>query len=239
MNAMTTRIRSATLIILLGLAAFAAGKDIPLQIRAVLQDSAKPDAKFFVGKVGSPLLPLKLADEGLTEPQKVSTENGNLNLFTSATFDKANPLAGLAATVKIPLGPRRLIVIIVPAAPGTVPPYRMVVIDDDPKAFPWGESRAVNMTPVDCSLEVGDQKVLLPADKVTAVPKVTKLDEYNRAQTNFHYKQNDQWVVAAELQMQYVDTLRRVFVIYETPGALAPEVRTLLDQRPTVPDKRR
>ena len=229
---MITRRHFATLIILLGLAAFAAGKDSVIQIRAVLQDSANPDAKFFVGKAASPRIPLNLADEGLTEPQKVTTENGNLNLFTSAAADKANPPAGLAATIKVPVGPTRLIVIIAPAAPGTVPPYRMVVLDDDPKAFPWGESRAVNLTPLECSLEVGDQKVPLPGGMVTAVPKVTKLDEYNRAPTNFQYKQNDQWMVAAELQMQFVDTLRRVFVIYETPDASALQVRNLVDQRP-------
>ncbi|MEO5714331.1 MAG: hypothetical protein ABIT37_12665 [Luteolibacter sp.] len=237
---MITRRHLPILITLLCSASFAAGKDATLQIRAVLQDSAKPNAKFFVGKVDSPLLPLKLADEGLTESQKVSTENGDLNLFTSATVDKANPLAGLAATIKIPTGPSRVIVIIVPAAPGTVPPYRMVVIDDDPKSFPWGESKAVNLTPVDLSLEVGDQKLLLPGGgKVTAVPKVTKVDEYNRAPTNFSYKQNDQWVIAAELQLQYVATLRRVFVITDTPDASALQVRSIVDQRPPVSIKSR
>ena len=236
---MITRLHSATLIILFGLAAFAPGKDMPLQIRAVLQDSAKPDAKFFVGKVGNPLLPLNLADEGLSESQKVTLENGSLNLFTTATVDMASPFASLAATVKVPVGASRLIVIIVPAAPGTVPPYRMVVVADEPKSFPWGESKAVNLTSVDCSLEIGDQKLLVPSDQVTAVPKVTKLDEFNRAQTNFYHKQNDQWVVVAERQMQYVATLRRVFVIYQTLGALVPEVRTLVDQKPAVPDKHR
>lgn len=65
-------------------------------------------------------------------------------------------------------------------------------LDGDPKSFPWGESKAVNLTPVDFALEVGDQKVLLPGGKITAVPKVTQVDEYNRAQTNFYYKQADQ-----------------------------------------------
>jgi hypothetical protein len=234
---MTIRRISATLALLFGWVAFAVGQDSALQIRAVLQDPAHPEAKFFVGKVSEPLLPLKLAEEGLTESQKVATENGSLNLFSSATVDKTNPLASLAATVKVPVGPSRLIVIIVPGAPGATPPYRMVVLDDAPTSFPWGESKAVNLTPVDFALEVGDQKLLLPGGKITAIPKVTKLDEYYRAQTNFYYKQADQWVVAAERQMQYVDTLRRVFVIYKTPDALAPDVRTLVDQPPAVLEK--
>jgi hypothetical protein len=227
----------ATVASLLGLVVFAAGQDATIQIRAVLQDSAKPDAKFYVGKVGDSLLPLKLAEEGLTDPQKVTTENGVLNLFSSATVDKVSATAHLAATLKIPAGCSRSVVIIVPAAPGALLPYRMVALDDDPASCPWGESKVVNMTPVDFALEIADHKLLLSGGKITAVPKVTKLDEYNRAQTNFYYKQGDQWVIAAERQMQYLNTLRRVFLIYKSPNALAPDVRTIVDQPPALLDK--
>ncbi|MEO5716042.1 MAG: hypothetical protein ABIT37_21355 [Luteolibacter sp.] len=227
---------SATL--LLGFARFASGQNAVVQIRALLHDPSKPDAPFFVGKVGETMQPLKLAEEGLTESQKVPVENGSLNLFTTATVDKNNPQASLAATVKVAEGAGSLIVIILPSAEGT-PAYRLVTLDDSPKAFPWGESKAINLTPVEFALEVGDQKLALPAGKITVVPKVTKLDEYNRAQTNFYYKEGDQWVVAAERQMQYVATLRRIFLIYKSPGALAPDVRTIIDQPPPVFDKPR
>ncbi len=234
---MTRRRIYAAVALLFSLVALAAGQDSTLQIRAVMLDSANSGVKLFVGKTGEPLLPLKLAAEGLTESQKVATENGSLNLFLSATVDPANPLASLAATVKVPVGPSRLIVLIVPGTPGTAPPYRMVVIGDDPASFPWGESRAINLTPVDFGLEIGTQKVRLPGGQITAVPKITSVDEYNRAQTNFYYQQADQWVIAAERQMQYLDTMRRLFVIYISPGALAPDVRTLVDRPPAVPDK--
>jgi hypothetical protein len=208
----------------------ASGQDTTIQIRAVLNDPAKPDAKFFIGKVGESLVPLKLADEGFTEPQKITPENGSLNLFSSATVDKNNPQASLAATVKVPPGATSLIVIIIPAPQGT--PYRMAVLEDDPKSFPWGQSKAVNLTPVDFALEVGEHKISIPSGKIIPVPKVTKLDEYNRTQTNFYYKQGNQWVVAAERQMQYVGTLRRVFLIYKAPAAVGPDVRTIVDQPP-------
>ena len=237
LNFMNTRLLSATLTIFFGLAELASGQDSMLQIRAVLVDPANPDAKFYVGKPGEILLPLTLAEEGLTDSQKIPVENGSLNFFTTATVDPKNPVAGLAATVKVPAGPSRLIVIIVPATQQGTPPYRMVLLDDSATSFPWGESKAVNLTPVDFALEVGGQKVLLLGGKITAVPKVDKVDEYNRAQTNFYYKKRDQWVVAAEREMTYVNGLRRVFVIYKTPGTLAPDVRTLVDQTPAVIDK--
>lgn len=235
---MNTRVLAIAATVLLGIARFASGKDATVQIRAVLHDPSKPETRFFIGKVGAPLVPLKLAEEGLTESQRVPVENGSLNLFTSPTVDKIHPQAGLAASVKIAPGANSLIVIILPA-PGETPAYRMVTLDDGAKAFPWGESKAINLTSVDFALEAGDQKLLLPSGQITPVPKVTKLDEYNRAQTNFYYKEGAQWVVAAERQMQYIATLRRLFLIYKAPSALAPDVRTIVDRPAPVFDKTR
>lgn len=228
----------AVVAVFLGLAGLSQGQDTAVQIRAVLHDPGKPDARFYVGKLGEAMVPLKLAEEGLTEAQKVPVENGNLNLFSSAVVDKNNPRSALAATVKVPAGAATLIVLILPSPQGT-PPYRMAVLEDDPKSFPWGQSKAVNLTPVDFAVEAGEQKIAVPGGKIVAIPQVTKVDEYHRAQTNFYYKQGDQWVVAAERQMQYVPTLRRVFLIYKLPGALGPDVRTIVDSPPPVLDEKR
>lgn len=221
----------AALAVLLCLMKPASGQDFTIRIRAVLLDPSKPEARFFVGKAGEPRVPLNLAEEGISEAQKVSTEDGYLNLFSSPTVEKNSPQANLAAAVKVASSSSSLIVLIFPA-PRAIPPYRMLVLDDDPKSFPWGQGKAVNLTSVDFALKVGEHKLPIPGGKITTVPKVTKLDEYNRAQTDFYYKQDDQWVVAAERQMQYVGTLRRLFLIYKDPLALAPEVRTIVDEPP-------
>ncbi|RYD24159.1 MAG: hypothetical protein EOP88_01285 [Verrucomicrobiaceae bacterium] len=230
---MNIRLLSIIPVVVLALAKPAAGQDAKIQIRALLNDPSKRTAELFVGKPGESMTPLQLAEEGFTEPQQVTLEDGTLKLFSSATVDKTNPQASLAGSVKIPASFTRVMLIIVPGGKGRAP-YLMVPINDDPKSFPWGESRALNMTAVDFALEVGDQKLVLPGGKITEVPKVTKVDEYNRAQTNFYYKQGDQWVIAAERQMQYVSSLRRVFLIYKSENALAPDVRTILDQPPPV-----
>ncbi len=231
---MIIRLFQATSLVLLSLTVSVHAEESSTMVRAVLHDPSKPDAQFFYGKVGESMLALKLSEEGLAEPQKLPVENGSLNLFTSSKVDKNNPQASLAATIKVAPGQSRVILIILPAGQGT-PPYRLVAVPDDPKSFPWGESKAVNLTPVDFAIEAGEHKLPIPSGKVTTVPKVTKLDEYNRAQTNFYYKQGDQWVVAAERQMQYVSALRRVFLVYKSPGALAPDVRTIVDNAPPAP----
>lgn len=203
-----------------------------VSIRTLLHDPANPEVKFFAGKPGDSLVEVKLVAEGLGEPQKLPVENGALNLYSSATVAPENAKKSLLASIKLPAASGSLIVIILPAPKGAAAPYSGIALSDDTGSFPWGESKAINLTPVEFAIEVGEHKVPLPAGKITAVPKVTKLDEFSRAQTNFFYKKDNQWVIAAERQMQFANTLRRVFLVYKTENALAPDVRTIVDQPP-------
>ena len=200
-----------------------------IQIRTVLHDPAQPSAVLFVPSQGGSLAKLNLASEGLTDPQVASVVNGSLSLFSSAVVDPKDPNAKLSATTKVPAEMSRMIVLVVPAAKGTTPPYRMLILDDSAKAFGKGESRVVNLTPVEFAMEVGDAKIRIPAANVTPVPRITKLNEFNQAQTNFYYKEGESWAVFSERQLQYIDTIRRIFLISTTPGAVQPDIRTIVD----------
>jgi hypothetical protein len=204
-----------------------------LQVRALLHDPVRPLTEFFLADAGGGLVKLNLALEGLGEPQVATPVSGTLAIYTSADARPAqNPKEHLAATAQVPAGANRLIMVIAPAPPDTNPPYRMVLLDDSPRAFPPGESRVVNMTPVDFALEVGEHKVGLAAGKITRVPPVTRVNEFNQAQTNFYFRRGETWEPFTERQMQYLDEMRRLFLIYATPGAVQPEVRTVIDHAP-------
>ncbi|MES2476220.1 MAG: hypothetical protein V4640_10590 [Verrucomicrobiota bacterium] len=222
-------LRSATVSLLFAITGVALGQESSLQIRAVLNDPGKRPT-FYLGNPGEGMTELNLAIEGLTEPQTVSISNGSLNLYSTNKVDKDNAKASLAATMKVPAGSKSLIVIIFPAAEQT-PPYRMIAVPDDIATFPWGSNKVINLTPVEFALQLGELKLQLPGGKITDVPKLKNLGDANDAQTNFYYKQGDQWVVATERRLQYLDDLRRVFVIYKQPKALAPDVRTIQDQK--------
>jgi hypothetical protein len=64
---------------------------------------------------------------------------------------------------------------------------------------------------------------------------VSKKDEFNMAQTNFYYKEKDAWVPFIERQLQYVDTTRRIFLVYLTPGSTQPFVTTIVDNATVAP----
>ena len=152
-------------------------------------DPLRPHAELYVRDTTGTLVRLNLALEGLTEAQEVSLPGGTLQLFRSATVDPAKPLAQLAASVAVPAGIKRAIAFIFPAGGEAVPPYRMMVIDDGLAAFPKAETRVLNLTKLELAMKAGEHSVKLPPSALTAVPKVTKLNDLNQAQTEF-YKAN-------------------------------------------------
>jgi hypothetical protein len=207
----------------------ATDKPSPVQIRAVLHDPMRPVADLFYTDKNGTVVQLDLRPQDLTEPLFTLPVNGSLVLYDKAAIDPENPAASLAASVKLPPNIKRAIVVVLPAPEGAKPAYRMLVIDDSEKAFPKGESRVLSLVGVEAAIQAGEHKVPVNPGKITSVPPVRKVNQFNMAQTNFYYQQDDSWVVFTERQLQYLDACRRLFIIHATPGALQPTVTTIVD----------
>lgn len=201
---------------------------VKLRLRALLHDPLKPYAEFyFRGPKG--MERLNLAMEGLTESQDIPIQKGVLNLFSSARFDPKTPMEHLAATVKVPASTRRGIGFIVPAPAGGEVPYRLLLVDDSPKAFPKGETRVLNLTALELAIKAGEHSVKLPPAAITALPKVAKRNDLNQAPTELYQKMNEDWVLVAERPMQFTDVVRNIMLTYQMPNVAEPQIRTLID----------
>jgi|GEM_PF-1025745 len=206
----------------------------PLRIRAVLHDPVHPVADLYLRDQIGAVVKLKLLAEGLSEAQTTLPVNGSLLLYDTATVDPKNPAPSLAASVVVPPGTKRAIVVVLPAPAASKPAYRLILINDAAAVFPMGESRVVSLLPVDTAVEAGEHKLQVLAGKITRLPPVKKVNDYNLAQTNFYYKQGESWVPFTERQLQYIDEYRRIFVVHATPGATQPSVTTIVDTAPAV-----
>jgi len=209
----------------------------PVQIRAVLHDPMHPAAELFYTDRKGVVVKLDFRPQDLSRPLFTLPVNGSLVLYDKANIDPKNPEASLAASVKLPPNIKRAMVVVLPSPAGTKPAYRMVLIDDSAKAFPKGESRALPLVSVETAIQAGEHKLPIHPGKITNVPPVRKVNEFNMAQTNFYYKQGETWVPFTERQLQYLDAYRRVFIIHVTPGALQPSVTTIVDTTPTLPPR--
>ena len=204
------------------------------QVRAVLHDPVNPVAELYLPDPAGQVVKLKLIGEGLSEAQATTPVNGSLILYNKPVVDPKNPGPSLAASVKIPAGMKRAIVVVLPSAPDTKPAYRMVLIDDSPGAFTGGESRVLSLVSFEAALQAGEHKLPVKPASVTKVPAVKQVNEFNMAQTNFYYKEGEAWVAFTERQLQYLKEFRRIFLVYLTPGSTQPFVTTIVDALPAV-----
>jgi hypothetical protein len=209
----------------------------PVQIRAVLHDPVHPTAELFYADRKGVVVKLDFRLQDLTRALFTLPVNGSLVLYDKAAIDPKNPEASLAASAKLPPDLKRAIVVVLPAPAGSKPAYRMVLIDDSAKAFPKGEARALPLVGVETAIQAGEHRLPIHPGKITNVPPVRKVNEFNMAQTNFYYKQGESWVPFTERQLQYLDAYRRIFIIHVTPGALQPVVTTIVDNTPAVPSQ--
>jgi hypothetical protein len=210
---------------------------VPVQIRAVLHDPVQPTAElFYTDKTGA-VTRLNFRPQDLTEPLSMLPVNGSLVLYDKAAIDPENPAASLAASVILPPNLKRAVVIVLPAPAGEKPAYRMLLIDDSAKAFPGGESRVLPLIGVETAIQAGEHRLPIHPGKITRVPPVTKVNEFNMAQTNFYYQEGEAWVPFTERQLQYLDASRRLFIIHATPGALQPTITTIVDVDRRVPPR--
>lgn len=211
--------------------AFAQQNEAPasIQIRAVLHDPVHPTAELFLIDNKGLGVALELRPQDLSRPQVTQLINGSLVLYDKAAIDPVKPDAGLAASCKVPTNAKRGVVIVLPGPVGSKPAYRMVFIDDTAKAFPEGESRVVTLINIDSAIEAGEHQLPIHPGHIVNIPPIKKVNEYNMAQTNFYYKQGEKWTVFAERQLQYLDGIRRIFIVHATPGALQPTVTTIMD----------
>ena len=208
-----------------------------VQIRAVLHNPANPDAEFFYpDKKGDPVK-LDFQAQDLTPPLLTQSVDGSLVLYGKAAIDPKNPAASVVASVKLPPNVKRAMVVVSAAPAGSSPAYRMDLIDDSAPAFPKGESRIISLVTMETTLEVGEHKLTIRPGEITRLPAVTKLNEYNMAQTSFSYKEGDTPVIFNDRQLQYLEGFRRIFIIHPTAGGSQPGVTTIVDTVEAVPKR--
>jgi hypothetical protein len=203
----------------------------PVQVRAVLHDPVNPVANLFYTDNTGAVQPLEFRPQDLTGPLLMIPANGSLVLHDKAAVNPEKPEASLAASIKVPPGLKRAVVVVLPAPTGKKPAYRMLLIDDSEKAFPQGDSRALSLINVETAIQAGEHKLPVKPGSIANVPAVRKVDEFNMAQTNFYYQQDGSWVAFAERQLQFLDATRRIFIIHATPGAHQPTVTTIVDTK--------
>lgn len=202
----------------------------PVQVRVILHAPMNPEADLYYMDRSNEFLPVQFRTQNLSRPFNVVPLNGTLVFYDKPNVDPKNLEASVAARAKIPAGIRRAIVVVAPAGSEGKPDYRLLVIDDSKKAFSGGESLVLPLVNTKVVVHAGEHIIPVYPGKLAKVPFVEEKDDFNMAQTNFHYQEGSgSWVTFAERKLQYLEASRRIFIIHKTPRALQPQVTTIID----------
>jgi hypothetical protein len=209
------------------------GGSAPVQIRAFLHDPTRPVVDLFVADQNGSVVKLNLTPANLSPAQMTTPVDGSVVLYNTASVDLKKPQDHVVGTLKLPPSTRKAIIILLPTEPGSMR-FKSLLIDDTGDAFPKGESRFLSLVPLETAVEVGEHKLPLASGKITSLPAVKKVNEYNMAQMNFYQKEGSKWITFTQRQVQFLDNFRRIFIIFIPPGGKQPYINTIVD---TVPVK--
>ncbi|MDQ8189816.1 hypothetical protein [Roseibacillus persicicus] len=209
-----------------------------LEIQSIVHDPLRRAAELYVTNDKSKVVPLALRPRELSAAQKVQIVDGFLRLYTTEHVDPEAPTANLGAAVRVADSIERALVVFFPAEEEGK--FKGLVIDDSPGEFAYGESRFVNATAAEIGVMIGEHKLAAKPGQVKAIPAVRQLDDFNMAQTDFHFrlKSDDAWNVFSQRRLKFVESQRRIFVASVSKRASAPAISTIVDMKPVVIPKK-
>ncbi len=137
---------------------------------------------------------------------------------------------------KAPLGKsNRQLILFYPGPKGEgKPPYAVRCFDDDTKAFPMGNIRAINLAPVPVRFILsGSTTPQIPPAKYAVFSSPTKVNDYNMypAVTEF-LSASGEWVKGQSVAWKASERRREIIITSVDPRYQQPTVRTFADVPP-------
>ncbi|MEY3395883.1 MAG: hypothetical protein RL346_2120 [Verrucomicrobiota bacterium] len=200
-----------------------------ISARAVYHNPANPVVNLFYCDRSGSIQPVNFKPQALSDRMEIQLPDDMIVLYDKAVIDPEKPEESVVASMNLSPETQKMIMLIVPRPAALKPAYRILVINDSAESFARGESKIVSMISAESAIRAGEHKLQIPPGKITRLPVVRQVNDFNMAQTNFYYSHHDSWIAFAERQLHYIDATRRIFIIHATPGALQPAVSTIVD----------
>lgn len=156
---------------------------------------------------------------------------GNKIPFLSTTDRK--PIA----TATIPQGVDSALLVFIQApggAKGDASVWKILVIEDSSKNFPYGGAFVANFYRKDIRFIIGEHKGMLHAGGLHGYAMPTKRDSFNMAPVVFEFLQGDKWRIANESALRFLPGMRYLIFAYVDPVSGRPRIRTYQDFEPSV-----
>jgi hypothetical protein len=169
---------------------------------------------------------LELSTANLVGPVKAVVENGAVKFYQAPLVEGVVPLP--AATVKLPAGCKRAVVVLVPNAAGETLPYRGFAFSHDNGSFPMGSMKLINLSPYPVRWNVGGEVMGLRPGAIEGFrPKGEPGSNQNVV---FQFQKNERWLPMTTTRWAVRDDRRYLMCLYEDPATRRMGLRSIPDR---------
>lgn len=171
---------------------------------------------------------LSLSTANILPPQDVEVTDEQLSFHHTGPGPDGSPIRQLGATATVPAGLDAAIIVLIPAAAETGPPYRTLVLAHADGEFPFGSYQLVNLTshqvrgnigPVDVAIDP-DASALIHPDSADGELMAVVLE----------YLDGGRWLRFIEARWAKVNDRRSLIIIHIDPRRNRLMLRSIPDR---------
>lgn len=226
-----------SLLCLLVLTAVCARAQTPVTCR-LLGFPGEPPPPMAITAADGKRVPCEVPVGSLSPPVGCRAERGVIRFYQAdAAGAKADPAAAprVLAEATVPGKADTLIVVFVPAGDQAALPWRTVVLEDTPQAFPDGGAVVANFHRSELRFLIGEHRVQLNPGLTKPVARPERRDDFNMAPVMFQFNHEGQWRAASESMLRFTPGLRYLIIGYEDPASKRPRLFTCADTAAPLP----
>ena len=204
------------------------------------QDAPKVSCRFLFFDVMGGAAPTDMATVGATgertrcevparvisAPVACLTKNGAIGFVFAGT---GKPLA----SATIPAGVKAAVLVFIPSQ-NAAQPWRVLVLEDSPSAYPDGGAVVANVYDKDIRCVLGEHKIQLQPSKTHGFTQPTTRDDFNMAEVMFQFQNGEAWRTASESRLRFLKGLRYLMIAYVDPASGRPRLFTCQDIPPVL-----
>lgn len=204
------------------------------------QESRQIQCRFLsFGGVENPPAVIAAAEKGTETTCPLSSSQISQKIACFAVGNKIPFLSAVdrkpIATATIPPGVNSalLVFIQVPAGSATdAPAWKILVIEDTPKNFPYGGAFIANFYSKEIRFIVGEHKGMLRPGGLHGYAMPKERDSFNMAPVVFEFLRDDKWRIANESALRFLPGMRYLIFAYVDPISGRPRISTYQDFLP-------
>ena len=189
------------------------------------------------GADGKTMLPVPLFTVYSLSATLTTTDGRAVFVLSDGKTPDGKPKYKPLASVVVP-PVKEVLFLFLPAGKDAKQPYQVVAMPDDPRSFPWGNVRLLNLAKVPVRFHLGDysgsKARTVKSGGVDMVDRIRKVDDFNMYNVVVEFGTAEAFIPVSNTRWKSVAGKRDLVIAYLDPESRKPLVNFYKDVEPAI-----